>query len=251
MKKGLKITLIAVGSVIGLGAIAFFTLGGLPFKKLAEKNCPILNYTASAYPYADLTAPADFETIEKEGISLKAPAGLHPKDDSDPEHMLSRAYVRDGDSATGIIVLEPYDFGALALAETDNRLTDDLIADFCKSVGQPPLTDWYSFYDLMYHLNLEDCSVHSFRQANMFYIFALAKEEVIVGAWESWDFQTDDGAGFIQLSRTPETTPENPRYTIQVQLFGNDDRNLSHDVLISAAELETCCQIANSIRLTG
>lgn len=251
MKKGLKITLIAVGSVITLGAAAFLTIGGLPFKKLAEKNCAILDYTASEYPYADLTVPADFETIERDNLVLKAPAGLQPKDDSDPESLSSRVYVRDGDTATAVVILEPYDFGTFALAETNESLTENLIADFCKSVGKPPMTDWYGFYDVLYHMNAADCSIHSFRQASAFYAFAVTKESAISTYLECWDWQTDDGVGFIHLMHTPDTNPDRPRYRILAQLFGNDDRNISRDVMISAADLETCCQIANSIKLIG
>lgn len=245
MKKGLKITLIAAGSVIGLGAVAFFTLGGLPFKKLAEESCENVNLTSSPYPYAALTAPDDFEIIECEGISLLAPAGLHPKDSSDPDSFKSRMFIRESDSMNSVFVLEPYDFGELVPEEAK------IINDFAASIGRPAVENWYDYYELNYHFTLDDCSIHSLRKAWLFYTVANAKTEILPAYQESWEWQTDDGAGYIHLMTTPEMNPDKPRYKILAQIFFDDSRNISHDIMITAADLETCCQIANSIERIG
>ena len=251
MKKGLKITLITLGTVVGIGAAAFLTLGGLPLKIAAEKNFPALNVTASEYPYAAETAPADFTVIERDGVSLKAPAGMHAKDDSDPDRPASRIFVSDTDETLSVFILEPYDFGELDLTDETYNLDNERLSEFSTSIGRLPLTDWYSFYDLMYHMTADDCSTHSFRKAYSFYVLGYVKEEILPGYLEYWDWQTDDGAGFVYLKRTPETDIEPRRYQILAELFSNDDRNTAYDVIISASDLETCCQIANSIKLTG
>lgn len=245
MKKGLKITLITLVSVTGVALAVFFTLGGLPYKKLAEDTCENVNVTASPYPYAELTAPDDFETVERDGISLLAPAGLHPKDDSDPESISSRVYIRESDSTNSVMVLEPYDFGPIVPEELE------IINDFAASIGRPAVENWCDYFDLNFHFTLDDCSIHSLRKAWLFYSAAHAKMEIVPVYQDQWEVQIGDGKGYIHLMSTPEMNPDRPRYKILVQLFYPDNLNVSHDLMITAADLETCCQIANSIVYSG
>lgn len=245
MKKGFKITLIVLVSVAVIALAAFFTLGGLPYKKLTEKTCENVNMTSSPYPYADLTAPDDFEPIERDGIRLLAPAGLQPKDSSDPDSFQSRLFVRDSDSTNSVFVLEPYDFGEIVPEEAE------VINDFAASIGRPPVENWYDYYELNYHFTLDDCSIHSLRKAWLFYNVANAKTEIVPAYQACWEVQLGGGAGYVHLMTTPDMNPDRPRCKILVQLFFPDDLNVSRDIMITAADLETCCRIANSIEYTG
>lgn len=248
MKKAMKITLIAVCSLAALALIAFLTFGGLPAKKSAARDFAFVDLTISDYPYADLQVPEDYVSLEKSGLTLMIPPELHVKDDSDPESLRSQLYFTEDDNRWSVIVQEPYNFGALELASPENELTDSLLRDFTDSINMPPVEDWYSFYDLIYHMDLDDCNIHSFRQANTFYALAAIKEAVLPSFEECWAWHPADGDGFIQVLRTPEIEGAE-RYGIVAKQFAPNDRNVSHDVLISAPTLEECCAIANSIRI--
>ena len=249
MGKAFKIVLAILLTLVAAALILFLTLGGLPAKKMAEKNTEYISYVAKDYPYADIAPLENGMTLEDRGLRMQIPAGMHPRDDSDPDSMKAHLYVSDTDKALAFIVLEPFDFEEFDLDGEKYDFSEKTLNWFSETIGIPHSGswDWYSFYNLLYHMDMDDCSIHSFRQANTFYALALIKDQVISHYHEVWDWHTDCGNGFISIMQTPESSEKNPKYKINASLYFPDSPNVSHDVMIAAKDIETCCAIVNSI----
>ena len=249
MKKSRKITLIVSGIVLTAGVL-LFTLGGMLIKRNCEKNyADSLAFVAEPYPYAALGEPDDGVPFERDGIQLMMPADLQVKDDSDPESIKSRIFTNSAEDVT-VMMMEPYDYGELMLADLEQKSSAKALAYFCKSIGSEIPQDWYAFNDLIYHMTLDDCNAHNVLQAYVFSLFAEGKAELTEPYTACWDLSNSDGdRGFVYLMKPLEGQQEDV-CRITVQLFDRENGNLSHDVLIRAPEPEICWRIANSIRGT-
>lgn len=250
MKTGLKIVLIAVGAAAVVSTVLIAGFSGMPSKKRAEEQYgETLGFVAEAYPHANLEVPADYVSCTKQGISLMMPADLEPMS-TDPENIRSNIYVNEAKTMM-VMVEKPFDYGAFSLAEIDDRTSADALAKFCRSMGREPLSDWYSYYDLIYHMTIDDCNIHSAKQAAVFETMAYAKSESVTGLYSTcWDWENPAGdKGFIFM-RERDPDAENMKnvlkYDLLVQLL---DGNISHDTMIRANDLETCCRIANSVQI--
>ncbi len=250
MKTGLKITLIAVGTAVIASTVLIAGFSGLPSKKRAEEQYgETLSFVAEAYPYADLEAPADYVSCKQQSVSLMMPADLEPLS-TDPESFKSHIFI-DADKSVMIMIEKPFDFGAFELAKIDDQASADALAKFCRAMGREPLSDWYSYYDLIYHMTIDDCNIHSAKQAAVFETMAYAKSESVTGLYETcWDWENPSGdKGFIFMrERDPdaENSKNEMKYHLLVQLL---DGSTSYDTMIRANDLETCCRIANTVRI--
>ncbi len=251
MKTGLKITLIAVG-IAAIGSTVFLAgFGGMYYKKRAEEQYgEALKFVAEAYPYADLAVPADYVSRTQQGVTLMMPVNLEQLS-TDPESPKYNVYFSE-DKTQMVMYQKPFDFGKLDLAEIDNNASARLLEKFCRSMDREPLSDWYSYYDLIYHMTIDDCNIHSAKQAAVFESFAYAKSESVTGLYDTcWDWTNPAGdKGFIFMSERKERDstlyPNGVYYSVLVELF---DGNISYDTMIRANDLETCCRIANSVQI--
>ena len=249
MTKTFKVFLAILLTLVTAALILFFTLGGLPAKRKAEQISELISKRAADYPYADEKLSGETVIIEEEGLLLHTPAGTHPKDSSDLDSIRAHLYVSDYDKKMSLLVPSAFDFGEFNLGAEEHKVSRESLNYFAKSIGfsynEP--WDWHQFYELLYHMDIDDCNIHSFRQANTFYALALIKNEMIQSYWDTWDWKTDCGEGFITVMMTPEDDPKNPRYKVLGSLYMSDSPNVSHDIMLSAKDLETCCAILNSV----
>lgn len=264
MKTGLKVTAIILGSIIAAGGILYCTLGGLPAKKRAERDCPNLSWTMTDYELADVRTPDDYQTVSMYGVSLKVPKDMKP---AGTEGVKQRVYVST-DKLWSVMFMEPYEFGELdlmALGDTAEQeaepeteqdtekskikhLSAKLLDDYVKDTGKP-MDDWYSFFYHIYTLNPDDCNIHSYRKAEVFYLFAAAKEELLPSMCQDiWNWHTEQGDGYICIMRKPDEKQNSWR--AHLELFPFDDRNTSYEAMITTPDLDSLAGIINSARLT-
>lgn len=251
MKKGLKITLITLASVIGTAAVLSCTVGGMPFKAYAEKNYETIDETWSDYPYYNYKTPSEWKTVTDRGISLKMPADLRPQSD---EGFKKHFYISE-DKSWHIMFITPTDFGTLDLADPDaaadlkEKMATWMVLDFAKK-KDIELRDWYSYFSLIYSMNLDDCRGYSLRRGAEFALVGYLKEETGMFGAELWEWHTADGDGYIRkMGNSADESPE--RCRVFAELFPNGERNQCYTALITTPSAEETAQVVNSIRLTG
>lgn len=251
MKKGIKITLISLGAVVLTAAALYGTLGGLPVKRQIEKEYgETINYTASEFPYAALEASPDYAACEAAGIRFMMPADVRAVDDSDPENNKARSFRNDGKTVS-IYVALPEDMGELPFDDPAEKKAKKLMDDFCRSLGYEPLKNWHDMYNMLFHVTLDDCSIHSAKNAAIFKKLAEMKDEIPFMNWDCWDWQSASGeTGFLRmLEYYPEEGSE-PQYKVMAECFDKENGNIVYDLFINAPDPETCCRIANSVCIT-
>lgn len=258
MGKKFKIVLAILLTLVCLALVLFLTVGGLPAKLMADRKAELTDYVASDYPYADVPPLENGKTLEQFGLRMTVPADMHQKvrdnpdssDSSDSsESVLDHVYVSETCNDTTVFGLTPFDFEEFDLDGESSYLAEKALNRFSESIGLPHSGgwDWYTLYNLLYHMDSNDCNIHSFGQANTYYALALFKDEAISPFRETWYWHPEGGDGFIVLMKEP--TDENPdhKYTLLAELYTPDERNIAYQAMISSHDLETCCAIVNSI----
>ena len=248
MKRKTRIIVAALYSELAVICAALAVAGGLPAKLLAQKRFDNLNYTAADYPYADLTVPADYITVTLNGMTLRVSPDMYRKS-SDPQTVDSTIFISDSGRNQYVQIPCPTDLGEPELGNTGTPAADRPIQRFAKRVIGRQLRSWYDYYDILYSLNAESCSIHSLTGSKTFYEIAALKEETLPCFRQTWSFQCDSGKGFLNLLRTPETDPEHPQYSVLLTLHPFGSENTVQTAVITDDSLEACCAIANSVIL--
>lgn len=254
MKKGIKITLITLGSIVIVGGGAVLAFGGIPFVKQAEKEFTETDtLTAAPYPYGDREVPSDYVTMTRSGWTVSSPAELEcaykKEGDSELRKRVYSAHYGD-DKTVALVFMEPYAFGELDLtgevgeSKIGAGLANFVMQSYAKKLGYP-LDNWYSLYDLSYHLTSED-SGSSLRNGLGYYLFAYLKNEIVSS--KAWEYHTDSADGFIQINYAAEGSSFSTPYSVIVELFPKNDRSTAHDLILKASDEDTLISMINSVQ---
>lgn len=256
MKKALKITLIILASVIGTAAVLSCTVGGIPCRSFAEKHFEMIDETAAPYPYYDVKTPGGWQTLSKYGVSLQVPAGLQQletegirsgcfqSEKDDDEYWFVHFFPQNEFDETDLLSLDDEDGSKLR-----SKAAAWLMKDYAKRHGKS-LDDWYSLYDVMYSMKLDDCNFHSLKNGIAFDLLGFIKENGASFFCGVWEWHSDESDGFIMQAGTPETMTDGNHWHWMAEIYPKSNRNISYMVSISAPDYESAAQILNSIRLT-
>ena len=251
MKKGLKITLITLASIIGTAAVLSCTVGGMPFKAYAEQNFEFINETAGEYPYYKYKTPDGWQTVTARGVSVQLPPDFKQAGDTG----LKRFQYQLEDRSEMVWFMLPTDFEEMNLADPQaaddvkSKITAMLVREYADE-HDCPLSDWYSYYNLIYQMKLDDCNVHSLRKGAEFALLGYLKEETAFLGAEIWNWHTADGDGFVSRMGNGPDEPEG-RCKVFASIFANDERNVVYEIMVRTNSAERTAQIVNSMRLTG
>lgn len=253
MKKGIKIALLTLAGLIVGGGAVILAFGGRPFVRQAGEDFQNTDsVTATPYPYGDRAVPDDYIPVTFGGWTVSAPVQLESVYKEGDNELRKRVYTADygTDGRLGLFFVEPYAFGALDLTgQLEDKKVSSGIADFvmksyAKKLGYQ-LTDWYTLFDLVYHLTSADAG-SSLRNGLGYYLFAYLKEETV--SHPAWEFHTKTADGFIQINYAAEDSPSQTPYGVIAELFPKNDRNTAHDLILKASDEETLINMINSLQ---
>ena len=262
MKKTAKITCITIASVLGTAALLSCTVGGIPCRRYAEKHYQNVDNAAKVYPYAGLQAPDDWQTYTGAGIRLLVPKGTQQLGyDESSVKVLSKGSENSDDYCfmeffTHSREKPESEFPELVgMAEWYGTQTwrqkamTLLICDYAKQHGKS-VDDWYSFYDLVNSLRLEDCNFHSLKNGIAFDALAAYKEHSTFFQDDVWERHTDQSDGFISQIPVPKSGSEAQHWILSVTLFPKQNRNQELLLYLITADTESAIKIINSIQFT-
>lgn len=255
MKKGMKIAAVAAGIPLAALMTAGLIIPGLPAKMIVSTNCVNIDKKAEPYPYDGIRPQDDWKRITAGGMTMLVPPSLESSTDN-PQAAESSLF---SDAAgTAVLIDNPQALGELDL-QTFNRgssflemgLSEKSVSKFVSGMGKQPVTDYAGLFDMLGDMDLDDCSIFSLRKASAFTAFALIKEIYMPTAEQYWKYETQNAAGMIMLTHTPEqdSTADSPHYTYLADLFEKQDGNTEHRVMVMAADSETCLAVLNTADL--
>jgi hypothetical protein len=253
MNKGIKITLLTLGSIIAVGGGAVLAFGGKPFVTRATQEYPDTDaLTATPYPYGDRAVPADYVPLTRGAWTVSAPAELVCAYKDGDSAVRKRFYTAEygTDGRVGLVFMDPYAFGELDLtggvekSKVGAGIADYVMRSYAKKLGYP-MDSWYTLYDLCYHLTSKDAG-SSLRNGMGYYLFACLKDETVLS--DAWEFHTDTADGFIQINYAAEDSSTVTPYGAVVDLFPRSDRNTAHDLIIKASDEDTLINMINSLQ---
>ena len=259
MKKGLKITLIVTGAVLGCGAL-FLAFGGIPYVRMAERDFPDNDaYLYEPYPYGDRTVPEDYIPLTCNEWTFSAPVQLISKaeNDNDTENeWKQRAFVGDygTDKHVTVIITLPDDMGEFDITgELDEnssalktKLSDFVLNGYSKKLGYP-ITDYYTFEDFLYRLSSKDAGI-SFRNGMAYYGFSKLKNMLV--SFPLWEYHTDNADGNMkQVVQTTKDDGTNPHYTTYINLIPKNNRNTVCTAILQATDEDVLYNMINSVQI--
>ena len=256
MKKSVKIALIVTCSVAAAGVLLYFVGGGLYYRRRAEKEFRRLNEDAPLYPYADRAVPGEYVPVTYGEWTVSSPVTLNCLAQSEEDSAV-RHRIFTGDFGGGqvlVMFLERNDFGTLDLMNADlettvgKRRAKRILIDYCERLGRP-VTDWYTLYDFMYHLDSSDCGIASGVRSGMaFYTFAYMKENML-SDYDAWEYHTDSADGFVMRVNPENEEDAKNKCGAFVELYPKDERNTVYTLLIKAPDEDTLYAMVNSAEL--
>ncbi|GEM_PF-5674893 len=257
MKSLLRKLIPAIGIPLLLLTAASLTIPGLPAKKLVKFNCQSIDVKATDYPHADVQPAADWKPVKEQGLTAMLPPSLSAKKEESDISLFS-----DPEQHISVIFEGMYDFGEFDLSKVypQNGLfklgaKESSVNKFLRQMNHSSLQDYCDLYDLILHMDLEDCNIHSLSKSAAFMNFAYIKELVIMPAKDIWKVETETGTGYLRFEHSPEDDSGDnaadaiPHYTYILQLFDKKNRNTAYDLYVSAPDAETCLAIVNSVEI--
>lgn len=243
MKKFFKVTAIVLGSLLTLTFLTWLVVPAFPAYMLVKSRhkdeVELLNYTTAPYTHGDVETPDDFVKVEYEGISVKMPSYMYKKypDDYENQDVAERFFV-DGEKDKSVIFIE----------NTDMDFTTEEYEAY-KGINYKTPENLYEFYDMIYTVKLDDCSVfkHNSSQA----MLALSENKYCVSHGTDltvYKIENENAVGFIHMAgHMPKNEKDDERYWYVIELFDKNDLDVMHTVSVFSKDQQTVWQIVNSV----
>ena len=243
MKIAAKI-LAATGAFVLLLTATAVSFCGVPSYLRAKKDIADEGPDRSPGPwkFTDKGTVSDGKLLKLNGVSLCVPKELEQKPEREwvyvtkpDEHALSYSVACPAPDDTGEFTLGDLSF-----------LTEKRVENYLRSVGQKMPHSWCDLFQLLYTLKPADSDRQGSANAHILDLLEQIGAETLPFGREHYLVNTPTAAGIADIVPPDDETGN---YQIYLNLYRRSDKNCNNFIIITAPDLDSACQIANSVKL--
>lgn len=239
-----KKVLCAIGAVLVAGTAGLLCFGGKLYYRKAQKEFTdyFLDWNPGEWPYSDKGTLPEGKQLTVNGISLNVPKELEQSPD---QPVIYKSLSDAGEPEKMVLFAPPEEWGEFTFDDL-NPLLEKRVEKYLHSVGQEmPHNEW-DLHELLFTLKSEDGDTCNLIDAGIFYRLEKIKTEMIFPGNVHYLIHNPGAVGFVGIVKPNEETSN---YKIFMDLYDPNDKNRSNEVIVTAPDLDTACQIANSAAL--
>lgn len=248
MRKGLKIFLGILGGIAAAALLFWLIFPGLPAYWAANRLFSYKDTVLGDYPYAELGTPADYKPLTDFGLQIMVPQSVEKieKASSIPVYT-NRDTKPEGEALLAVAFI---DHSAASDMEMigEEGFTQAQFDRGMRGIRREKPANNFECWDMLYNLTPADYNYHKHGTWTFYLQLMRMKDELYPSVGQvGYHFENDTAKGFVFEYGKPDAN--NDKYALLIELYGKDDPDRCHGVIIKSADYDMIKQIANSAQV--